>query len=244
MNAKTKIIFLLETLLTFALAISCNLPWQTAAPTSTLTQTPEMKKTATLPPTVSETPTPPVVITITITKTAIVGDLGWGTIHGRVTNAATGEPIVGARVACQHSSYTSTALCNSSVVTAEDGTYAFPESFFHDTDRVQLEVQAQGYTTQITNVNFFASPWLNANFALVPVETPQAVCTQPACGPYEALVCPQGNCMGGCGYICVTPAAICTPPVCAIGTSEVYYCPGGGCAGGCGTTCATFTPSP
>jgi hypothetical protein len=38
-------------------------------------------------------------------------------------------------------------------------------------------------------------------------------------------------------------ALMCTPPVCAIGTSEVYYCPGD-CPGGCGTTCATFTPEP
>jgi hypothetical protein len=40
-----------------------------------------------------------------------------------------------------------------------------------------------------------------------------------------------------------TPYIQCTPPVCAIGTSEVYYCPGG-CPGGCGTTCATYTPTP
>jgi hypothetical protein len=36
---------------------------------------------------------------------------------------------------------------------------------------------------------------------------------------------------------------MCTPPACAIGTSEVYYC-SGECPGGCGTTCATFTPGP
>jgi hypothetical protein len=40
------------------------------------------------------------------------------------------------------------------------------------------------------------------------------------------------------GYI-----LMCTPPACAIGTSEVYYC-SGECPGGCGTTCATFTPGP
>jgi hypothetical protein len=36
---------------------------------------------------------------------------------------------------------------------------------------------------------------------------------------------------------------VCTPPACAIGTSEAYYCPGI-CNGGCGTTCATYTPTP
>jgi len=44
-----------------------------------------------------------------------------------------------------------------------------------------------------------------------------------------------------------TPTAtfmvVCTPPPCAIGTSETYYCPGV-CPGGCGTTCATYTPTP
>ena len=36
---------------------------------------------------------------------------------------------------------------------------------------------------------------------------------------------------------------MCTPPACAIGTSETYYC-AGVCNGGCGTTCATYTPLP
>jgi hypothetical protein len=36
---------------------------------------------------------------------------------------------------------------------------------------------------------------------------------------------------------------MCTPPLCAIGTSEVYYC-SATCPNGCGTTCATYTPAP
>jgi len=44
----------------------------------------------------------------------------------------------------------------------------------------------------------------------------------------------------------LTPTAtfmvVCTPPRCAIRTSETYYCPGI-CPGGCGTTCATYTPT-
>jgi len=40
-----------------------------------------------------------------------------------------------------------------------------------------------------------------------------------------------------------TPAPVCTPPVCAIGTNEVYFCREE-CPGGCGTTCATYTPVP
>ena len=41
----------------------------------------------------------------------------------------------------------------------------------------------------------------------------------------------------------VTYYPMCTPPLCAIGTSEVYYC-AETCPNGCGTTCATFTPPP
>jgi hypothetical protein len=237
---KTKIIFLFTMLLSFAIVSSCNLPGFFSTTTPSLTLMPNIKNTAIVQPTISETPSP------IVTNTFIVGDLGWGTIHGKVKDATTGAPIVGARVTCRHTSYTSTALCNASVITAEDGTYTFPENFFHDSDRVQLEVESQGYSKQTINVNFFTSPWLNADFALVPAistEPPQVMCTQPACRPYESLFCPLGNCAGGCGYVCATPAAICTPPLCTIGTSEVYYCDGV-CPGGCGTTCATYTPAP
>jgi hypothetical protein len=214
MKAKTKITFLFVTLLFLAIAASCNLPRLNSVSTPSI-----------------------------VTNTFIAGDLGWGTIHGKVTGAGTGTPIVGATVTCQHSSHTSTTLCNTSVVTAEGGTYAFPESFFHDTDRVQLEVKARGFTKQTINVNFLTSPWLNIDVALVAIESPQVVCTQPSCGPYDSRICPQGDCAGGCGYVCITPVAICTPPLCAIGVSEVYFCPEV-CPAGCGTTCATFTPAP
>ncbi len=234
---------------------SCNLPRlqqqvtpipsSTSSPviiTNTVAQQATISETPSVTPTTAQPTTPPPAITV-----VIVGDLGKGAIHGKVTDSTTGAPIAGAKVTCWHSSYTSTTLCNISVVTAQDGTYIFPESFFHDTDRVQLEVQAQGYVTQTIKLNFLVSPWLQMNFALAPAavtQPPQAMCTQPACGPYESLFCPGGTCPGGCGYICATPAAICTPPLCAIGTSEVYYCKSGVCPGGCGTTCATYTPAP
>jgi hypothetical protein len=241
---KTKFFFLFVTLLSLVIMASCNLPDlnATPTPTSSPTMTPSIKNTAIIETTISETPSPIVIIT----NTFVVGDLGWGVIHGKVTDARTGAPIAGAKVTCWHSSYTSSALCNSSVVTAEDGTYAFPENFFHDTDRIQLEVESQGYTKQTINVNFFTSPWLNADFALVPTistEPPQVMCTKPSCGPYDSLICPQEDCINGCGYVCITPVMICTPPLCAIGVSEVYYCPGV-CPAGCGTICATFTPAP
>jgi hypothetical protein len=229
---KTKVIFLFVTLLCVAMIASCSLPG--------LSATPDIKNTATAQPTTASP-------TVIITNTGIVGDLGWGVIHGKVTDAGTGAPIVGAKVTCWHYSYTSPARCNTSILTNQDGEFVFTDIYFHDTDHIQVKVEARGYATQTTDARFFTWPSLTADFALVPavsVEPPSAVCTQPACGPYEALTCPLGNCTGGCGYICATPAAICTPPACAIGTSEVYYCSSGGCAGGCGTTCATFTPGP
>jgi hypothetical protein len=241
---KTKIISLFVTLLSFVIVSSCSLPGLNGTPTATSspTFTPSIKNTVTVAATISETPS----FTPMVTNTFIVGDLGWGSIYGKVTDARTGAPIVGAAVTCWHYSYTSTALCNTSLLTDEEGKFIFTDIYFHDTDYIQLQVESTGYITQTINARFFTTPWLIADFALIPAistKPPQVMCTQPSCGPYESLFCPQGNCADGCGYICATPAAICTPPLCAIGTSEVYYCDGV-CPGGCGTTCATFTPAP
>lgn len=228
MNQKRNHIIFTLSVLSFSVLLSCRLP---------ITPTPTRTFTSAATPTL-ETATP--------TATYIVGDLGWGQIYGKVTDATTGQPVAGATVACSHSSYTSPATCNASTVTAQDGTYVFRDIFFHDTDRLRLEVRFQGYVTQTIDFEFFTSPWLKTDLALVPgtdTEPPFIACTAPACGPYESLVCPGADCTGGCGLICATPAAICTPPLCAIGTNEVYYC-SGTCPGGCGTTCATVTPAP
>jgi hypothetical protein len=176
----------------------------------------------------------------------IAGDLGWGRIYGEVLDASTSLPIEGATVTCRHSSYTSPSTCNTSILSQSDGSYTFPEVFFHDTDRIWLEVKADGYAAQKVQVDFLAEPRLKTVFLLVPgtgTAGPPITCTAPSCGPYEALFCPSGDCPGGCGLMCATPAAICTPPLCAIGTNEVYTCPGI-CPGGCGTICATYTPEP
>jgi hypothetical protein len=39
-----------------------------------------------------------------------------------------------------------------------------------------------------------------------PTQTPYVMCTPPACAPDEVYYCP-GECLGGCGTICVTPTA-------------------------------------
>jgi hypothetical protein len=227
---KTKIVLLFVTLLSLAIVASCNLPGLNG------TSLPSIKNTATVGVTISETPPP----------TFIAGDLGWGSIHGKVTDAVTGAPIFGAKVICWHYSYTSPARCNTTIFTEKDGTFVFTDIYFHDTDHIQVKVEYAGYVPQTFDARFFTVSSLTADFALVPAintTLPQAVCTQPSCGPYDSRICPQGDCPGGCGYICITPVAICTPPLCAIGVSEVYYC-AGVCPAGCGTTCATFTPAP
>lgn len=78
----------------------------------------------------------------------IPGDLGWGRIHGKVVDAATGGPIAGATVTCQHSSYISPATCSETATTNVQGTYIFEAAFFHDTDTIKLTVQAAGYQSQ------------------------------------------------------------------------------------------------
>lgn len=42
-------------------------------------------------------------------------------------------------------------------------------------------------------------------------ETPQLMCTPPACAPGEGFYCPTGDCPGGCGTICVGPTPITGP---------------------------------
>lgn len=231
MNQKRGRIFFIVLVIALLGLLSCQLihflPTSTPEPIFTLAFTPTLDEA-------------------TPTATYVVGDLGWGSIYGKVTDANTGLPIIGAKVICVHFSYTSPAMCNTSTLTDKDGVFTFPNIFFHDTDRIQLEVSIQGYVTQTLHVDFLTTPWLQSDFALVAGSdsvTPIVACTAPVCGPYQALFCPSGDCAGGCGLICATPAAICTPPFCAIGTSEVYYCPGT-CPGGCGTVCATYTPTP
>jgi hypothetical protein len=237
MKAITIITFLFVTLLSLSLASSCQLMNFYSIPTPLPTFTPDIKDIPTVQVINSETPT------LTFTSPAIAGDLGWGTIHGKVTDAVSGIPIVNAKVTCNHFSYTSTARCQGDTFTDIDGNYIFINIFFHDTDTIQLRVEALGYELKEFEQSFFTFPELISDFALSP-KAAITTCIQPSCGPYEALICSQGDCSNGCGFVCVTPVAICTPPLCAIGTSEVYYCSGGGCAGGCGTTCATYTPKP
>lgn len=103
------------------------------------------------------------------TPTIVAGDLGYGTINGKLTNATTGAPIGGATVSCSHTSYTSPSRCTGSVITAADGTYVFPNVFFHDTDTIVVSALAAGYTSQsVVKNGGFTTPNYTLNFALAP----------------------------------------------------------------------------
>jgi hypothetical protein len=99
----------------------------------------------------------------------IVGDLGRGTIHGMVTDAATGAPIAGATVTCEHHSYTSPATCSGSTTTNADGIYLFDNIFFHDTDSLKLTASAPGYQPQVVAQISITTTDVEANAALNPV---------------------------------------------------------------------------
>lgn len=99
----------------------------------------------------------------------IAGDLGWGKIHGKITDAVTGAPIAGATVTCEHNSYTSPVTCSGSATTNADGIYIFGTVFFHDTDTIKLSVQATGYQTQEITWTSFTMPDMETDFSLRPV---------------------------------------------------------------------------
>ena len=105
--------------------------------------------------------------TPTLTPTPFVaGDLGYGTVSGKVTDATTGAAISGATVTCSHTSFTSPALCSGTRTTAADGTYSFANVFFHDTDQISVTTSATGYITQTITKSSFTTAGMTANFAL------------------------------------------------------------------------------
>ena len=102
--------------------------------------------------------------------TNIPGELGWGNVHGKITDVVTGAPIAGATVTCEHHSYTSTAsdLCAGFVTTDKDGSYVFQHVFFHDTDTINLNVEAPGYEWAGVGSTAFTVNDMEANVSLNP----------------------------------------------------------------------------
>jgi hypothetical protein len=114
----------------------------------------ELQTPSATPDTLSQTPIP------------LAGDLGWGQIHGRITDATTGTPIAGAIVTCEHHSYTSPATCSGTVKTDAEGIYIFENVFFHDTDTIKLTIQATGYQPQEITQSSFTLNDMERNFPL------------------------------------------------------------------------------
>ena len=102
------------------------------------------------------------------TGQSVPGDLGVGMIHGKITDAATGAPIVNAAVTCEQHSYTSASPCSGTVLTNADGTYAFNNVFFHDTDTIKITVQATGYQMQEFSWSSFTTNDFPLDLALSP----------------------------------------------------------------------------
>jgi len=152
-------------------------------------------------------------ISLTLTVAAYTpapGDLGWGEVHGRVTDTINGSPIAGATVDCTHRSNHPVRLCSGSVTTTKDGIFVFPHIFFTETDSIELSASHPLYGGDFIRQVFFSVPSLYINFSLPVIDlTAHPCCTAPACGDNEVLSCP-GVCTCGCGTTCVTKTP--TPP--------------------------------
>lgn len=113
-------------------------------------------------------PTSTPTITPTATLIAIPGDLGFGDITGKVTDAVTGLPIPNATVTCEHFSYTSkeSDRCNRSTTTDENGVFLFDKVFFHDTDTIMLTGEAAGYQKVEMKQAFFTWNEWKVDFSL------------------------------------------------------------------------------
>jgi hypothetical protein len=113
-------------------------------------------------------PTPTPGITPSATNIPLPGDLGFGDVTGKVTDAETGLPIADATVTCEHYSYTSkeSDRCNRTTTTDQDGVFLFEKVFFHDTDNITLTVKASGYQTQEVKQAFFTLNHWEANISM------------------------------------------------------------------------------
>lgn len=232
---------------------SCNMPMGPRAygPYYTPTLSNEdLKMTVAMVMTFAAAPsnTPPAWATI---YPSAPGELGWGSVYGKVIDGITLQPIEGAAVRCEHFSYSTSYICDAVTTTNRDGQYAFGGIFFHDRDRLTLTVEMPGYgilrlTEQVpTRAELHTVLYLFPPVTATPTSTlgqPLIMCSPPPCEG-GALVCgsPDG-CPGGCGTICQMPTSIimCTPPACQGGQLTCQQADG--CPGGCGTTCQMPTP--
>ena len=65
--------------------------------------------------------------------------------------------------------------------------------------------------TPQTLITFTSTPIIGGQLTTVPSNTPAAVCTPSACAAGQTLICPSGNCSGGCGMVCAVVTSTFTP---------------------------------
>lgn len=165
--------------------------------------------------------TPPPGVTII----PAAGDLGWGSVSGRIIDGASMQPLEGVMIRCEHYSYATENRCKGVVTTKADGAYAFAPVFLHDTDRITLVVEATGYQTLRFEESFITQTDVHIDLGLFPIHSPT-----PSPTPSET---PSPL---------PPPVLMCTPPACSNGVLACGL--EAGCPGGCGTVCLLPTPTP
>jgi hypothetical protein len=143
-----------------------------------------------------------------------VGDLGWGAVHGQVTDAVTGQPMEGVKVQCLHSSLHEEYSCEGTTVTDAEGHYIFAPVYFNSRDYISLIFEAPGYVQERLEEGPMAAPDVPADAGLYPDDYPTRTYPAPVCSPPPCengqLACGLAEgCIGGCGTVCrantVTP---------------------------------------
>jgi hypothetical protein len=124
------------------------------------------------------------------------GELGFGTVRGRVIDAATGAPIAGAQVTCLHNS-NSTDIdhqCNQITTTDQNGEFLFADIFFTTEDVITVHVQAAGYGSVNTLRGFLSKPGIDlGDVQLSSTSAQPAITAQPATASRAPLIgsCPM-----------------------------------------------------
>lgn len=164
------------------LSTSCALPSRLPP-----TQSPAITKLLTAQANEHVTPSP----TPTL---PLKGALGWGSIRGKITDMATGKPIAGVKVTCQHFSSALHARCNGSAFTDAGGAYFFPDLFFLDSDYIQIRIESPGYQAHAVYINVLENASPVIDIRLVPLfgtGTPQTMsCSLSGCVTFTPTITP------------------------------------------------------
>jgi hypothetical protein len=134
-------------ILLMPLLAACSTSQAPPTPAPEITPTPRdtTPSTSTPTPTLATTPKTEPSPSVTATPDPCTG--WWCTITGAVyANAATaGNELEGATVTLHHFSYCSPTSGERQMTTGSDGVFEFGEVFLHDTDRIRIQVESEGY---------------------------------------------------------------------------------------------------